>query len=474
MTKKSSVSVSQLFLIVFLILTVGYLFQPTFSAYFFQDDWFSLLISKAKNIREVLGFFLPRNDVIYYRPLGMQLPFFVFQTLFGLNPLPFKIATFTIHLINGFLVYRLLKFLLKDQQLASFGAIFYLTSATHLIIFYWAATFAFVLAPFFYFLSFLLFVFKRRRLSFLVFILGLTANELLITLPLILTIWLIKSGELRSKWRQILPHWLAELTYLGFRTTLAKPPTSEGYTFLTSVHQFFLNLRNYLLWAFNWPDEINGQFVSFWKLNPQFVVNFHTYFTILVVATFVFLLFMIGFPIFLRFKKRSTVSTPQLSIWGSIWFIITLSPVLYFAKHYFSYYLPIPLFGLILFSLAFFTQATDNLISKRLRNGILFLVLAFWYIAAFSTVRTDIDIHWAPRRAKISKALSVQIKKFFPQLPPNALVLLANSDETKWALGEENALKVLYDPSIHTYYGNQEAYLKTTVDEIPRQIFKLP
>ncbi len=144
------------------LFSVSFLFHKAISAYFFQDDWFSFSISQAKNIFDILAFFKPRSDLIYYRPLGMQIPFFITQTLFGITPWPFKLAALLIHLLNGWLVYSLLNRLLADKQLSFFGALLYVTSVTHYTIFYWAATFAFVLAPTFYLSSFLFFLIMYR------------------------------------------------------------------------------------------------------------------------------------------------------------------------------------------------------------------------------------------------------------------------------------------------------------------------
>src|SRR3989344_6564769 len=90
----------------FLLLSLSFLvavllYLPAINGYFFQDDWFTLKISNAENINSFLGFFVPRSDVIYYRPLGMQIPFFLLSSLFGINPIPFKIFIVLIHLLHA-------------------------------------------------------------------------------------------------------------------------------------------------------------------------------------------------------------------------------------------------------------------------------------------------------------------------------------------------------------------------------------
>ena len=145
---------------IFLSLT---LFYKSFTTYYFQDDWFSLRISNISSFAEFLSFFKPRSDIIYYRPLGMQVPFFISQTLFGLNPLFFRLITLMLHIFNSWLVYKILNYILKNKKLAIVGFLFYATASSNLTIFYWAATFAFVLAPALYFGSFYAFL-KNKHL----------------------------------------------------------------------------------------------------------------------------------------------------------------------------------------------------------------------------------------------------------------------------------------------------------------------
>lgn len=160
------------YLLLYLICTIILilLYFPAFTTFFFQDDWYSLSISHIPSFSELYRIFLPNRELIYYRPLGMQLPFFISQSLFGINPLPFRIGVILVHLLNSFLAYKLNRFFLKSNVLSTVGAFLYLFSTVHYIIFYWAATFSFALAVTYYFSVFLLYLNKRFWLSGLLFI----------------------------------------------------------------------------------------------------------------------------------------------------------------------------------------------------------------------------------------------------------------------------------------------------------------
>ena len=448
------------------------LFKPAFSSYFFQDDWFSLRISQAHSTGDFLRFFLPVEGVVYYRPLGMQLPFFISQILFGLTPVPLRVATFGIHLINGWLVYTLLKKILDNTSFALAGAFLYVTSATHMIIFYWAATIAFVLAPLFYLQSVLNFLDKKEWRSWIWFVVGLFVNELLITLPLAITAYTFINNKTEIK--KTIKFWVAAVVYFIFRLKAASFPADEGYTFLTSFHEIAINLRNYLLWVFNWPDEITNQFASFVRLNPEFTRGFAKYISIWTMETVLLLLCFIFIPII--FTKRKTIKSElKLISFGLLWFIGTLSPVLFFSKHFFSYYLSLPLVGLLIFFGAFW-QYTQVASIQKYKLLVLFVICGVWYWSAISTMEFNTNIHWSVRRATRSYVLTTRLQNTYPMLPSNAVVLIPpkSDEENKWALGESNALKRLYrNPNLETYFGSRDEYLADFPDS-HQQIFVLP
>lgn len=449
----------------FIFIAVTALFWPSFFSYFFQDDWFSLSISRAKNPAEFVNFFLPRSDVIYYRPLGMQVPFFLVQSIFGLQPFPFRLATLFIHFLNGYLVYRLLFFFVKEKRLSEVGAFLYLTSATHMIVFFWAATFAFVLGPLFYFLCFWWFLIGKHRLSLVAFILGLLTNELVITLPMILLVGTWAKLVKQKKWRLLMPYFITAAVYVVVRF-VTRFPTSGGYTLLTSVHQLFLNLRNYVLWSLNWPDEIHNQFVSFFILNPLFVKNFLPYLLIFSLSTFICLSVFVFAP--LAWGSRKNINRQQ--VWfGMVWFLFTLSPVLYFSKHYFSYYVPIPLFGLLMIGCGLFLALKKQ---QFVSSILLCLVAVAWYVAAWTTIRLDLKIHWAPQRAVRAEKVVNRLQAQFPEIPNGSVVVIPQTngnEENTWAMGEQNGIRFLYkDPSLVTFFGKlpdaQKAFPATSVD----------
>ncbi len=444
-----------------IFLTFG-IFYSAFSAFFFQDDWFSLSISRVQNFFDILKFFIPRPDLIYYRPLGMQVPFFIFQYLFGINPLPFRIATFLLHLINGFLVYKILYIFINNKNWAKWGALLYLTSSIHMIVFYWAATFAFVLAPLLYFWIFILYTKGNNKFGLLIFIIGLLTNELLLSLPLTIFLWEFLYQKSKNMLKTI-TYFVCTAIYLIFRLKSAYLPLGGNYALVTNIKTTFIVLRNYFLWVFQWPEETANQFMSFVKLNPLFFKIHITYMlsflTVLILAIIIFLIIP---GLYLIKNKKQISDNIQTSIFGLGWFFITLSPVLFFSQHAYSYYLPIPFLGILIFGLSISYKAYKSM--KLNNNFILGLCTVFtvvWVVGSMTNIHFNQIYHWAPRRAEISGLIVKTMKQIYPTLPQNAVVVIPvnadKSDNNRWALNDQQAFKIVYnDTTIKTYYGKNE------------------
>jgi len=462
---------------------IFFLFKSALFGYFFQDDWFSFSISHVSSIIDFFKFFVPRSDVIYYRPLGMQIPFYFVDQLFGLNPLPFKLATFVIHLVNGMLVYLFIKQFLKQHWTAIIAAFVYLTSANHQIIFYWAATFAFIMAPTFYLGSFILFLQRKINLSLLVFAVGLLANELLITLPSVITTWLLLRRK-KEQIKKLVGFWLVTGLYIVFRLTVAHFPTNGGYSLIYDLKQPFITLRNFLLWSLNWPETIQDQFLKFFVLNKLFIQNFSPYIAVFVTVSLLYLVFFIAIPLVAIYTHK--IKKPDLAIpfFGLIWFVITLVPVLVFANHAFSYYVPIPLIGLLMAGFYLVKELMTSLnMSKFVQIISLLIFSGIWYYSSFINIDLNTKIHWAPQRAAKSSYLVNLLRTKYPILPPDAVVVVISHDEEyKWALGEQNAVHVLYNaPTISTFYGSETEYFAKfgnlgdfEKDKMQQKIFVIP
>jgi hypothetical protein len=327
-----------------------------------------------------------------------------------------------------------------------------------MIMFYWASTFAFMLIPTWYLLSFLFFTREKYLISLGFFILGLFTNELIITLPILLLIYILDKKKLTHAIKITAPFFLLSLIYLGFRAVFAQLPKSADYALTTNIKEILINLRSYLFWVFNWPDGIQDQIRNGIFLDHAYVQHFVFFVGLLVFNTLLFLSTLIAAPILLI--KNLTKKTPVLKIvaFGFGWFLITLSPVLVFKQHFYSYYLPIPLIGVLIAVLILSKELLKNsLFPKEIIWTVMSITAVVWAFSAYSSVQLSTLTHWAPHRAQLSLAYFTLLAARYPNISHNAVVVIPekNSDEIKWALGEGRALQVIYNSSdIVTFFGN--------------------
>jgi hypothetical protein len=198
--------------------------------------------------------------------------------------------------------------------------------------------------------------------------------------------------------------------------------------------------------SFNIPEEISNQFISFWQLNQLFFREFKRYLFpgILLFGMFIVLII----TKITRFLTNKHDTGRHASVFALSWFVVSLLPVLFYAHHYFPYYLPIPLVGILLFIVLelsiFFEEFFKNM---YLRIGLLTALFGIWYWSSISTVNFNRLIHWAPRRALLTQEL---ISKTIPtyQTTDSGIKFFVEGPEIvekRLVLGNQNAFRVLYD-----------------------------
>ncbi len=261
MGNKKEVSKTHLGPVVFNILLFGIflltaysIYKPAITSYFFQDDWFTFKISTPENIGEFIAFFKPRSDVIYYRPLGMQVYFFLMKSLFGLNNIYFRLSTLFFYSINGLLVYTLLKRLNFGKYESICASLFYVVSVSTYIPFYWSATFPFVFSQTFALSSIIYYLDSQSHkwkfyISYLLFIGGLLTLENTIIIPAIYFIWHILNKEY-NKIVKLSFFLIPTVVIFLLRLFVFQVPL-EG-TYEPNI-RLFSTLRTYALLSLNWP-----------------------------------------------------------------------------------------------------------------------------------------------------------------------------------------------------------------------------
>lgn len=395
-------------LFVFLISFIIYF--PSLFTFYTHDDFFLLKISKANSLGEFFNFFnftQGPEGLGVYRPLTTQAFYFLSNSVFNLNPFALHVISFITFFLVIYFVYKLVNMITRNDSMAVFAAFLYATSATHYGHLYYLGTYQELGLAVFCLLTVILFIkfvgkgnLKYYFLSVIAYVLALLSKETAIIIPgvLVLVYGFLKLRK--DKVIQIKKVILALsgfvvilLVYLYFHFFLYGLAQGESYIWDFSS-RFINTLVWYGLWSLNLPEML----VDFVGPGLRFNPNLFRFWSKEI--TPIFLLFgavmtSISYLI-LKVRKILKKEDFQIIIFSLFWFVLTLVPVLFLPLHKFTYYLTIPLIGVVL--------AISYLIEKANKTNIFKLVFAsIWIYLSIFTLQLTKETHWISQGAEVAR-----------------------------------------------------------------------
>ena len=426
---------------------------PSFSYYFFQDDWFVLNWVKTDNLA---SFFQFRTDIIYWRPVSMPMLFKFASMLFGLNALGFHLISFCIFILLIFCVHRLFKFLVNSEKLALFGTFLYGTWHIHFMSLSWFSTTSYLLGPLFGLLTLIFFLVfaknpkkKPYLTSFLFFTLSLLTSEFSLVVPFIIFCWglFLKS---KNYFKYLLPYFILAGVFLFLRFVVFPVPAIGAYKISLNT-QLISNYTWYLLWSLNFPEGFKD--IIFFS-QPASSIKVLSQFWFISLPTIAFAALITKHAIY-TFKKEG-----RNYLFGWIFFTLGLLPVLTVVNHSYAVYISLAGIGLIYIFMSALKKAPDIVLATA---------ALIWVFTNFQTLRFNRFTHWVVNEQAISRAyINLALGKYKTVLP-NAYFLIRPSNipfaarnefvvsnglkQVKQALNDQDALRVIYDnSSLNTIY----------------------
>lgn len=197
-----------------------------YDGFFHDDELDNLSWAPVLPARDFLsGLVKPAFEVDNFRPVG-SLYFALMGKLFTLNFPPYITPLFALHLLNGLLLFLLMRKLRIGQWCAIAGAAFFTLSASAFDV-YWKPMYVFdLLCTTFSLASLLLYAYRRWVLSFMAFWLAYKAKELAVMLPAVLAAYEYWFGERRFK--VLIPFALASLNF-GIQGIVRNPNHDNDY-----------------------------------------------------------------------------------------------------------------------------------------------------------------------------------------------------------------------------------------------------
>jgi hypothetical protein len=355
-----------------------FIFLPFLNLYFVQDDFFLLSVSRVTTFWDIFRFFIPRPDVVWFRPLSSEVFFFFGRLVFGLHPFYYHIVIFLTHLFNGYLLSVLSGQISGNKNSGRLAAFFYVTNASLAVALGWGATFSFILGVTFILLTLIFLLYAKDNWAVIFHLLGVLSSEVVsLNCLIILILFLVKKKKINPG---IIVYFLISVGILIWRYVLY-PVQTAG-----SDYQMFINfgifsqLRFYFFRFFGLPMLLRNK-------DP---LNF------LLLAGFTILLVLIGLAIHKNWRNKSIKRhwVIPLSI-----IIVYLMPFLILNRHIAPHYLSFSLTGFCIILGIIFSQL--ELRDKYLIRTFIIIYLLIQIISSKLTYNT----HWLVNRAQMAKEL---------------------------------------------------------------------
>jgi len=186
-----------------------------------------------------------KEKVGYYRPV-ITLSYMINYAQFGLKPLGYHLTNVFFHTLAALVIYSL-TFSLSGSLICSLlASLLFAVHPIHTESVSWISGRTDVIAGFFFFLAFLLYVSWDKRVkiffyagSLIAFSLALLSKEMAVTLPMVLILydWLWHPQDLaKGKFRRYLPYGAVVLLYLVVRFLILKVGTGNEH--IESIGRF--------------------------------------------------------------------------------------------------------------------------------------------------------------------------------------------------------------------------------------------
>lgn len=425
-----------------LVFIVSFLvYSPSLFGFYTNDDFYHLKISHATNIFEFLDFFnlfKSSGGQLLYRPLTTHVFYFLGWSLFNLNPFGLHLVSFALFFITIFFVEKLAFEIKPNKAISLLTAFLYATSSSHFGHLYYLATeivLAVVFFPgVFYFTKFLktgnkIFLFW----SMLFYFLSILAKENALVMPGVFVLHYLFLKPVKVTFKSfaftIFNLGIFSLIYLYLHFFKYGVVSGEGYTFDFSLIRTLNTIAWYLFWSFNMPEMFLDFIGPGLKVNPNLLLYWGSY-TKAIATLFTLFISALVFQIFQNFKKK--IYFRYLAI-GLGWFFITLLPIVFLPDHKFTFYLTLPLFGVV-FILA------DVLSNARV--SILIFTMTLWLLGACLTLNLTYKTNWITQGQKIARRIHDYVTTNRTQMNGKNIVFVDTPADTILPWSPTNVVKV--------------------------------
>ncbi|HEY4084999.1 MAG TPA: hypothetical protein VGM43_03635 [Bryobacteraceae bacterium] len=362
------------------ILFLLWLYREAFQTWFLTDDfaWLSLTHLIAKRHDFLHELFAPAAQGTI-RPWSERGFFILLESVFGLNPIPFRIVAFATAAADALLISWTVKRLTQSRLASALAPILWIANTALVRPLNWSSAYNELMCALFLLSALALlirYIETGRRvfwwMQVAVFVLGFGALEINVVYPAIAAAWviLIQKAD-RRLLRDLAPLAALSAAYFALHRWLSPLPASGPYA-LHFDSRIFATLRIYAGWVIVPEPAIRM------GMSPTLAALTGTVSAVALAACVV-----------AAWRRRRSF------LFGIVWFAITLAPLLPLADHRTTYYLTIPSIGIALFAASGAVEFARN---SPVLQILAATVILLWLVAVVPV--TIGESHWWRARSE--------------------------------------------------------------------------
>src|SRR5260221_925867 len=330
------------------LLVVGIvgLVWPALGVFFVGDDFYWIQHARF-DMATLPGFLWPfahTNGSGQFRPLTLDLYFWVCGHLFGMDPLGYHLVELLVFIITALVIYRLLANLTTSLPIAFLGAAIWAFSLTHYEGLNWIDAYAETGAILPAALALYALSRGKGRWATFWYVVCLFSNETVSVITAMATAYLFicERPNLSRTLRRSAPLWIVSALYIAARLFIpAVRPIAAGPFALVVNPMIWLDLiRQSFLWSLGYMYAFLDVFLYAevaWHYRAALIAGIHILSLVLLILGGIVKMIQIG-----RIEPKAV----RLIVLGVAWFLLGLAPVLPFARNFAAYNLSLSLIGI--------------------------------------------------------------------------------------------------------------------------------
>lgn len=298
-------------------------FRNAFNVYVFADDFYLFSISKASSLDAFINFFSPFKSYGFYRPLGIEVFYFLANVLNNL--IIVRLIVFATFFFGLVFLYKLIAKVFISSSLGLLTTLLYSINFVHVYQLYWLATyqevalFAFSLATIYYFVC------GKKKTSLFFYILALFSREQSMLIPGVLFFISLNLKKIKD----VIPYLVLAFPFIiVYKLNYPLVAIQPEYTVHIDLKLISNNLLWYFLWGLGFPASLPNFFISvfqqplssFWKYASN--MNFIVYISSL-------LLFIILCVSCFCFNAKKFYRIVSLCVFGFLVFVLPTTVILH-------------------------------------------------------------------------------------------------------------------------------------------------